>query len=453
MEKDNKDSSKSKFIGFLLFLKKGKNRIKSIFLLSCILILSYPFLNLLYIYGETFFKSYSLEIDQYSNLIKRYSFEKKGKDKNFLSGFYHENKEPFGEIKLEKVSLDGYYNSILEEYRLEEDTSLGDFYLSRLRLSSKKISNEEIPFILGEEEPILIGKDTSEVITDLGPFEIFHYFDDIHSEKEKSTNFKNSLSDKIVSKLDEEDKKNNYIDSYINKEFDQTENDFYTSPNPNKIKTNALKEFQSIKIILNKAAYYSYELIKVNLVSKNSLNLDDLKVYVKRKNYIFPNVGGKNDFFFKYKGNTIYTTIAMGYAPSPGEYTLLVKSLSNPSWSGIKKRFRILRRKVPPLKKGFSVVNLEYTTPLNKVSLKGPYGKVGGYEKLVDWVSYMDNDAFWMLVAQTTGWSSSISPSSPWIRGGFENLKLLGPICKEKNIKLGAYVMAYFTPGNGKKKS
>ena len=77
---------------------------------------------------------------------------------------------------------------------------------------------------------------------------------------------------------------------------------------------------------------------------------------------------------------------------------------------------------------------------------------MGGYQKMADWVKFMDADAFWMLVAQTTGWNRKLTPESPWNEGGFVNLNLLAPEMKKKGIQVGAYIMSFFTPANGKKK-
>ena len=456
--------------------------LKNCFLLCILVVVSIPIMRLLWIYGNTFFNSHLLEVNDEARLVKRYSASKNtANTKDFFNQNYL-HKKPLGEMQEESFDLESYYTLVYQQYQsLESKKSMDSFYRNALDLEDLKASvstinnpgfNDEIQTAhtySKKSPPNAVGKEDAALLGDMKDLQLFHHFDDTNPAQEKDPNLQKSENDKVARQLDQDSHTEDIrLDKHVQSREDayksysktirqKTKKEkkpyhFYTSPIPAYTKKNTTNELSQMNLILSKDSYYAYELVHVNLISPNSINLNDLKIYVKRSNYLFPNVGGKNDFFFKYKKNTIYTKIAMGYSPSPGQYTILVRSKSNPKWKGIKKTFSMRRRKVPPLKKGFSVVNLEYTIPLTKTLIQGPNGKIGRYDTLVEWLSYMDVDALWMLVAQTTGWDPSITPDSPWVKGGFTNLNLLGPVCKEKNIMLGAYVMSYFTPGNGKRK-
>ena len=78
--------------------------------------------------------------------------------------------------------------------------------------------------------------------------------------------------------------------------------------------------------------------------------------------------------------------MALGYNPPPGTYSIVVKSKSNPEWGGLDKPFTLVKRKVPKLKPGFSVVNMEYTVPIKRTFIKGPNGRIGNYTEIVNWM-------------------------------------------------------------------
>ena len=290
-----------------------------------------------------------------------------------------------------------------------------------------------------------------------------HNFDDSGYD-DIDESIKDTEADKVALELDKKGKEE--VDLFINDEllidnlsrepssmkvFDAKK--FYTSPLPSIISTNTSFILNQLKLNVAKDNYYSFEIVKYNLISKEIVNINDLSIYVTRNKYVFPNVGGNNDYFFKYKNNVIYGTAALGYNPPPGKYTIIVKSKSNPDWKGVSTSFNLLKRQVPEIPKGFSIVNMEYTVFLKNIKVQGIDGKLGNYKNIAKWVKFMGADAFWMLVAQTTGWHKTITPTEPWVKGGFKNLDLLAPVMKKNGIKVGAYIMSYFTPANGKKKA
>ena len=436
---------------------------KSLAILLGIGILLVPAGKLIFIFVKTYSKSYSLEIDSYENVLTRYVFDKNTSSTN-LAALPGSGREVFGQVTLGRKKLDEFYSAMIKEYAIEENpTQVKDFYAQALQLKTLNEINKLDPSRSETFIKPILGENDGDIIGNVRKMEILHNFDDTGIDPLQST-VKGNPDDHVARKMDEEGKPFE-IDSYLSDHYlkDYRVNPdslrlalgkkFYTSPKPDNSKKNSLQTLKNLKLIVGKDEYYSFEIVRYNLISLKSVNIDDLKIYVIRGKYVFPNVGGKNDLFFKYRKNKITGTAAMGYNPPPGRYNILVKSKTNPEWKGIQASFRLIRRSVPKLPRGFSVVTMEHTVPLVKTSIRGPNAEKGGFEKIVEWVEYMSADALWMLVAQTTGWSPSIAPKSPWIRGGFKNLELLAPLLKQKNIQVGAYIMSYFTPANGKAKA
>ena len=436
-----------------------KIKLKAVIILSVLGILLIPAVKLLFILISSLPKSYNLEIENYENTISRYSFDKLANNENPFQAMA--SKKLFGKHTGGQQQLDNFYDEMMKQYKVEEDlVDVDGVYTRDLKLKEVRELNEIRSIITENIVTPVLGERDEDIIGDLSQLKVLHNFDDTGIDK-IDRDISGSLSDQIANNLDQEGKEE--LDTYINEKYLKNyqrqpsslrvfnQNKFYTSPMPDNSKLNSDDTLNKLKLVMGKDNYYCFEVIRFNIITDSHININDLKAYVVRGDYILPNVGGKNDIFFKYRRNEIVSTTALGYNPPPGTYKIVVKSRSNPNWKGTSASFKLTRRKVPKLKKGFSVVNLEHTIPLNTTRVKGPNGW-GGYEEIANWVKYMDADAFWMLVAQTTGWDASINPKDPWVPGGFKNLALLGPAMKKKNIQVGAYIMSYFTPGNGKKK-
>ncbi|MFC1503903.1 hypothetical protein ACFL6D_00645 [Spirochaetota bacterium] len=439
--------------------KTKKTLFYRILLLCVIAALLFPAIKLLLIYFNIFSKSYSLEVDAYKDKIRKYAFKTGDGQNLFEAAFDEKNRKLLGEIDMNGRSPDDIFNEQITGLELENDfIELDKFYNNEFKLQEKKeIMEVKSTF---EDTPNVIGGNKDSMIGDITDFKVLHNFDDSGIVDDSKKDFMDSREDNIARHMDKEsdDKYTIYMNNRIlssktpetkYKIFNQ--NKFYTSPLPDNSFVNATRILEQLELILSKEYYYRFEVVRFNLVSKHRINLKDLKIFILRDNYIIPNVGGKNDCFFKYSQNTIFSTFAMGYNPPAGKYTVLIKSESNEKWEGLKKKFFVIKRDVPSVQKGFSVVNMEWPICVKRFNIVNPDGVMGGYENIINWISYIDADALWMLAAQTTGWNPEINVDNPWSKGGFDNLKLLAPAAHEKNILIGAYIMSYYTPGNGKK--
>ena len=73
--------------------------------------------------------------------------------------------------------------------------------------------------------------------------------------------------------------------------------------------------------------------------------------------------------------------------------------------------FRIEYRKPKPLPRRLVVLTLESTAPFSEMRVKTPEDQVKGWRGLLDWVKYVEADAFWVLAGQTPG----EKPGETWV--------------------------------------
>ncbi len=431
-----------------------------IFLIIFAVFLLVPVIIFSYRYFQQEPKDVLLEISS-DKIISKYVFDEKIDNADNIASILSNNqKDLVSRSEHTYDDLDEYFDDIFKQYGIIEDLS-GErqFGLAKNDLDDQRPANNQS---VNNQNDLVLDEQTSRPLNNFNDLKILSRFDGENINEKNQELFE--VEDKIALELDSEYEKNIKFDleTFINEKFSpkyersyqdlavENSKKFFTSPQPRKKKGNELDKLNELEIILNKEKYYRFEIVRANLIAKSRINLSDLDLTVTRGKYIIPNVGGKSDFFFRYKNKTIYANFALGYNPSPGEYVINVKSKSNPEWEGIKKPFQLLKRKVPPLQKGFSVVNWEYNGSL-KFNIRGPYGNRGGAEQLIEWLKYMDVDAFWLLGAQTSGWYKYTTPTTPWVKSGLRNLGELGRLSKERDLLVGAYVMSYYTPANGKK--
>lgn len=354
--------------------------------------------------------------------------------------------------------IDQYYDEVLKEYKAYDPV----FSQDSSKNTNKNLSNKEsesFAYQQWQQEVASLDQHTSvQMIQGLSKSFVVKKSMDVAADSLKESR---SQEKQIEIKFPEARQK---LKTFYNKKFFRGYNkissqrkyfsmkEFETSPEPYySDETVTLDEFKGLDLILSKKKYYRFEIIRANLVAPKKINLDDLRVYVISNGKLIPNVSGEVETKFQYQNGFIFSSLSLGYNPRATAYWVVVRSRSNPDWQGIAKRFDIVHSKLPSAKAGFSVVNMEYVVPLDTAKVIAPDKKDKGYRGIVDWINYIDADALWMLVAQTNGWDSKVNPQNPWTAGGFRNLKLLGPVVKEKGLLLGAYIMSFYTPGDGKR--
>ena len=452
-----------------------KKIILSTVIVIFLFILLIPVFKIIYIRINSFYKSYTIEIEDKKE-IERYVFQNSisESDTNLDSILVNNEKNLLDKKQNKQFTKQAnlFFEKLISEYQIiEDDFRTADNWLTLENKKNKNEINQSINLISRELAVPILGDNNLDIIGDIDKLEILHTFDDTLENDIIPKNYQKTPEDKIALLFDQEGgssqltiNEKREIESYISKDITRLyrrasisiktykKRKFTTSPVPLKKAKQIPDALNKLRLIMEKDQYYSFEIIRYNLISQHQININDLKIYIRRGKLLINNVGGKNDFFFKYRNNQIVGTTALGYNVSPGKYYIIVKSKSNPQWKGIVNSFQIIRRNVPKLNPGFSVVNMEHTIPLKRTPVISTKGNFGDYKEIVNWLKYMDVDAFWMLVAQTTGWNSKANKENPWNKGGFINLDLLAPEMHKAGILVGGYIMSYFTPGNGKKK-
>lgn len=404
-------------------------------------------------------ENYALEIVNDQELLLKYQYQPTadGSPLDIVKNFFNSTNQEI--TSQEKISLNNnneiYFDEIDQQYQLIGDSS-GLISDEGFVESANSDNTGSVAF---DQQQILIEKQDVKILSQFKNAKVIHDFD--------GSGIVDDSNDYSLKLPENTDYETPYLDEFVNKDYQKPDppkyqhsinafqllpvNNFFTSPKPSSKNDNTWEQLNNLKLILDKEGYYRFEVIRINLVSEDTIDISDLKIFMKRGDYLIPNVGGLHDAFFRYQDGTIYSSYAMGYNPPSGDYEILVKSISKPEWEGITKSFKILRRVHPPLEKGFSVVNWEYGINIKSFDFTGPYGKKGGVEQLAKWLSYMGVDAFWILGGQTTGWDKNVTPDTPWGSDiTLKNLNLLTAAAKKEGVKTGAYVMSFFTPANGK---
>lgn len=413
-----------------------------------------PGARLLLLYANLWPKPYSLEIGEYRNVVTRYVYDGNSSVSNILEG-REAGRRRLGKVADREFSLDDYYTSMMREYRIDESASSGEGAAGNLKLEDRREFSQVGAAPAAGRSRVVLGARDRDVVGSLSGMKVIHGHDGTVEDRDQPS--EESFDPRMTREREEEKDapvESPYAESGHRRDSAELrvypENRFIGSPAPSSGKVNVVDDLRSLRLVMGKSHYFRFEVIRVNLVSPRPVNLDDFKILLVRDGAVYPNVGGDNDAFFKAKAGVLYANLSLGYNPPAGVYQVLVRSKANPQWAGVSEKFSLVYRKVPPLQKGFSVVNWEYTVPIRRTDIIAPSGRTGDWKTIAEWLRYMDADAFWMLAAQTTGWDNSITKENPWVRGGLENLALMAPHLKSNGIQVGAYIMCYYTPENGK---
>jgi hypothetical protein len=110
--------------------------------------------------------------------------------------------------------------------------------------------------------------------------------------------------------------------------------------------------------------------------------------------------------------------------------------------------FTIKKRRLPPVKKGLAVVDLEMNAAVRRKSFFSPDGTKKDCSALLEWVNYMDADALWILSGETTGFQAKSLLDDPWDLGPMDNLAALKGLAPKFGVDIGAYIMCFYVPGD-----
>ncbi|MBI4347541.1 MAG: hypothetical protein HY553_11845 [Elusimicrobia bacterium] len=126
---------------------------------------------------------------------------------------------------------------------------------------------------------------------------------------------------------------------------------------------------------------------------------------------------------------------------APGAYELALEGGPELDDRLTVKGFEIRRRVPKALPPGFAALTLEAQQPLASLRVVAPDGVEKGWTGLLDWVQYMEADAFWMLVGDTPG----SGPGELWRAENFDLVPAVAEECKRRGLAFGVYAMSYLT--------
>ncbi len=112
--------------------------------------------------------------------------------------------------------------------------------------------------------------------------------------------------------------------------------------------------------------------------------------------------------------------------------------------------FFLRRRVVRSIDIPLSIADLEMNKNVNKVNIKGITREATGSEAVIDWINFIRADMIWILSGETTSFTKRVALDNMpyWDRGPIENLNSIKIIAKKNGIKVGAYIISFFVPGN-----
>lgn len=214
------------------------------------------------------------------------------------------------------------------------------------------------------------------------------------------------------------------------------------------------KEYEAPKVEMSVSvnSAYRYEPVRIfaNVDSKSPITNALMFAVYKGDNKVRKN--GDDRYYinvFKNENNMYYATYLHAFGGPLGDYKGIIYLQTRDGSYAYAVEFTMRGRKSPPAGETKKILTMEYNVDLSTKQIPGIDGRMTTYDGIYDWVRYMKCDMFWILAGQTTGWDNTVNKANPWMSGPKKNLELLGKSKSKKDVKLGAYIMSYYTPGNG----
>lgn len=207
-----------------------------------------------------------------------------------------------------------------------------------------------------------------------------------------------------------------------------------------------------VKLSIDRDAIFRYEPLTLSIApAKEKPQANELEIYVRRaaNKQLRANGDGRVGINLHAHGNGYKAVYMHPFGGSIGDYEFVVYYESKGVKRVYAKPFYVKGRAVPPVDRTLAVATMEYNLPIGDKKIPLVNGGTGDYHAFYDWVRQMNSDTFWVLGGQTTGWDASITPKKVWGSIPIRNIELFGESKNKKDVKLGAYVMSYFTPGYG----
>jgi len=216
-------------------------------------------------------------------------------------------------------------------------------------------------------------------------------------------------------------------------------------------KNNSGIPIPEIKIVVDKKEIYHYQIQNVYIYDYGKLVVSNFHMKVYHRDSLAPSLGMILDIpFIKIKNKPVLRALYLpNWNADDGLYRIKLfygsTELKTPSILS----FIVKRRKPKEIKDGLSVVDLEMNKNVNERIIRGISGKIEGPEGILEWASFLNADALWILSGETTSFATRkpLKGRKYWDSGPIDNLKILEKYAGKYNIKIGAYIISFFVPG------
>lgn len=205
---------------------------------------------------------------------------------------------------------------------------------------------------------------------------------------------------------------------------------------------------QAVVLDADQAAYYHYEFVNIRLRARDPALIARWKArppeaVVLREGRVVTTVAGIERVRLVWDAGR---RAFVGRWPCPwnapdGEYA---PALPEPGELRSRLKvggFRIRRRRPKPLPRRFVALTLEDIRPYATMKVRVPDGSVRDWRGLLDWVKFVEADAFWVLAGQTPGPKAG----QVWVPYNLGMIPLLARECEARGIAFGVYAMCYLT--------
>ena len=211
----------------------------------------------------------------------------------------------------------------------------------------------------------------------------------------------------------------------------------------------------------HKKEYYRYELVEVQLkVSgfglRNRFAKEGIPYYVAKDKLPVTTIGDRRDFTAKYdREKKLWAGLwPCPWNADPGVYrvvldTAAVKDL-DPGARISDNTFRIIKRRLPKIQKGWSVLTFENTHSPRALKIRDENSELGDWNNILRWANFINADSFLYLAAETAYHDARLDENFPWSKHKINQMNMVGAEAKKQGLGFGAYVMVYLTFGDRK---
>jgi hypothetical protein len=201
------------------------------------------------------------------------------------------------------------------------------------------------------------------------------------------------------------------------------------------------------QITLSKNEMYHYEILEVFLSGIGRFPGKGFSMRVSRGDQIYPSLGMERDIPFTELNTSLRAVYLPAWNQEEGVYRIELFFNGSPLRTNAPITFKLLRKQVPEVREGLSIVDLEMNQGIHTKSYVDPFGRRTDYSAILEWARFMNADMLWILAGETTSFKERRHDESPWDSGPLNNLHLLEDLAPQYGIEIGAYIMSYYVPG------